>query len=402
MMEKCMKNNSLEWFKDAGFGMFIHWGLYSILGKGEHVMSHQRIPKDEYAKLADQFNPSPTAIKEWVRLAKSTGMKYMVLTTRHHDGFALFDSKVNEFNSVNSAAKRDFVAEYVEACREEGIKIGLYYSLRSWRFGFEREDKIFQKKEMAEEAHAQVRELMSNYGKIDILWYDGGYIYPTIAENTTERIVEFWESKKLNSMVRELQPEILINNRSGTEEDFSTPEQHINPDSEKAWECCMTIGSELGWGYMKYDPETKTTGQLIAALATATAGGGNLLLNIAPDGYGTVPETTKRQLNEIGDWMCVNSQAVYNTEPHDVHSTEYACGNAGFSAISAGKRYLHILRWLGSEIVLVNAQEKIKSAKILKTNQSVEIEVLENNRVILKGLPIEPPDRYDTVIALEF
>lgn len=250
---KALSDFEKQWFRDAKFGMFIHWGLYSLLGRGEWVMFNERIDVSEYAKLAENFEVKQFNPKDWAKAAKTAGMKYMVLTARHHDGFCLFDSKVSEFNSVNSAAHRDLVSEYVDACREEGLKVGLYYSPMDWRFPgyFFPEMYLKSALEMKKQCWEQLRELMTNYGKIDMLWFDGEWLahgginfgakgwYRNQGWEKTEYmdVNFFWESEKLINMVRELQPEIMINNRGGWEGDFAVRERKIGEiRSDKPWD----------------------------------------------------------------------------------------------------------------------------------------------------------------------
>lgn len=282
----------MQWFHQARFGMFIHWGLYAIPARGEWVMYQERIPCEEYAPLAQQFNPERFDADSWVALAQEAGMKYMVLTTRHHDGFCLFDSQVSDFTAPRTAAKRDFVREYVDACRRAGMRIGFYYSLLDWRFpgyfeGPAKNPESFNA--MVEQYHAQVRELMTNYGKIDVLWYDGGWI-PGIDRGD---IAKYWRSAELNAWVRSVQPDILINNRSGIEEDLDTPEQHVTASQPgRGWESCMTIGDSCGWGYIRNNPNRKSVTQLIQHLVEAARGEGNYLLNMGPKADGTIPAET--------------------------------------------------------------------------------------------------------------
>lgn len=318
-------NPAHAWFDEARFGMFVHWGLYSILGRGEWVMYQEKIPPDEYAGLADTFKPDKLGVSSWVDLAKRAGAKYMVLTTRHHDGFSLYDSKVNPFNSVRTAAKRDFVAEYVKACREAGLKVGLYYSLMSWRhpaiFAGPLDDPSGWAA-MVEETFSQVRELMSNYGKIDLLWYDGGFV-PRFHD--CANIARHWRARELNKMVRELQPGILINNRSGTTEDFRTPEQHISPlPSGCRWEACVTINRS--WGYRKDDCDFKSPGDIIQSLIRCSRYGGNLLLNIGPMADGTVQPECVERLETIGNWLRHNGEAIYNSVRCRYSETEHLAG----------------------------------------------------------------------------
>ncbi|HIE43432.1 MAG TPA: alpha-L-fucosidase [Candidatus Omnitrophica bacterium] len=400
-------DEKMKWFNEARFGMFVHWGLYSILGRGEWVMYQERIPKEEYAKLADEFNPSRFDAEEWVSLAEKAGMKYMVLTTRHHDGFCLFDSKVSNFTSVKTRAKRDFVAEYVKACRKRGMRIGFYYSLLDWRFPgyFDREKYPESFNNMVEQAHGQVRELMTNYGKIDYLFYDGEWI-PMVEHNRTliEQgeslyIADLWRSRELNAMVRELQPEIIINNRSGLLEDVDTPEQHIIPSKEgRCWETCMTIGDSYGWGYIKHNPNLKSTTQLIQHLVTVASGGGNYLLNVGPKPDGTYQEEFIQRLTEIGEWMEVNGEAIYGSQRFP---EGFGTSIIGTVTAKDNMVYFHIFRWPGEEAVMVGVKNKILSATILETKEKVRVRQNGSGRVFIGGLPQVPPNKHDTVIALE-
>ncbi len=390
----------LAWFNDARFGMFIHWGIYSTLGRGEWVMRHEGMPLEQYAKLADRFNPKRFDADRWVAQARDAGMKYLVLTARHHDGFCLFDSQTDDFTSVKTAAGRDFVAEYVAACRRGGMKVGLYYSLTDWRHGIRDVNESWEGMEKQRQlAHAQVRELMSNYGKIDLLWYDGTIFFPTLAaQGGPKNTAEFFESAKLNKMVRSLQPDILINNRSGIPEDFGTPEQQIRAPKETnaAWECCMTIGDERGWGYLRHDPTPKSPAFLVQTLATCAAMGGNFLLNVSPRGNGEIPAAQARTLRKIGEWMRVNGCSIHGVAPSSMSG-----GSCGFFVHAEDCIYLHIFWWPGKEAYFRNMQEEVISATILKTGQSLEVGRTADGRLVLKGLPSHPPDPFDTVIRIQ-
>jgi len=385
----------MKWFHEARFGIFVHWGLYSLLGRGEWVMHVERIPADEYAKLARKFNPKKFDADAWAALAKEAGARYMVLTTRHHDGFCLSDSSASDFTSVKSSAKRDFVAEYVEALRRAGLKIGFYYSLLDWRFPgyFDREAHPESAKALVEQAHAQVKELMTNYGKIDILWYDGGWV-PGL---TGEQIADFWRAKELNATVRKLQPHILINNRSGIPEDLDTPEQHVTASAPgRGWESCMTMGDSCGWGYVHNNPNFKTVPQLIQYLVTAAAGEGNYLLNVGPKPDGTIRKEEVERLRAIGRWLSVNGESIYGSD-----RCPFGAGMLGLTTAKGNNAYLHVFRWpKQGELSIPGIKNKIKSATVLSTGQQARIETGSNCRTFLKGLPKMPPDPYDTVVKL--
>jgi len=375
-----------KWFSEVRFGMFIHWGLYSILERAEWVMYLERIPKSEYAKLADKFKPDKFDADEWVEMAKRAGMRYMVLTTRHHDGFSLFDSKVSDFTSVKTAAKRDFVAEYVDACRRHGMKIGFYYSLLDWRWdaywkGPKEDPEGWA--EFLKYVHSQVEELCTQYGKIDVLWYDGAWPYTP----------EDWKAAELNARVRELQPHILINNRTGLPEDFDTPEQVIRPSKPgRLWETCMTMNDS--WGYFEADRNWKSVKQLIQYLVICASREGNFLLNVGPRADGTFPPEAVERLEAIGEWMRVHGESVYGSKRCPFTTT------VGPLTAKENKVYVHAFRWPGREICVAGVGNAVQSAYILSTGEEVRF-VQEKDRVFLKGLPRLAPDPYDTVIVIE-
>lgn len=400
-------NERIKWFNETRFGMFIHWGLYSILARGEWVMLLERIPKEEYRKLAQKFNPTKFSADKWAKLAKDAGMRYMVFTTRHHDGFCLFDSKVSDFTSVKTAAKRDFVAPYVKACRKAGLKVGFYYSLLDWRFPgyFDREKFPESFKAMVNQLHEQVKELMSNYGKIDYLFYDGEWIPGVETKRTlkdqeeSSEIAHLWRAKELNTMVRQLQPDIIINNRSGLSEDVDTPEQYVLASKEgRCWESCMTIGDSRGWGYIKNNPNLKTTVQLIQYLVTAASGGGNYLLNVGPKPDGIIQQELVVRLKEIGKWMRVNGESIYGSEKIP---PGFGGGIVGITTAKENTAYFHIFRWPGETVTITSIKNNVLSAKILTTGKKIKFEKKDNGILILRGLPKNPPDKYDTVIQVE-
>jgi len=377
----------MKWWNDARFGMFIHWGVYSIPARGEWVMHVEKIPKEIYARYAQAFHPKRYDPNEWAALAKEAGMRYMVLTSRHHDGYSLFDSQVSDFTAPKTAAGRDLVAEYVKACRKAGLKVGFYYSLLDWRYqaywdGPDKDPEAWRK--FIEYVHAQVRELCTRYGKIDILWYDGGWPHSA----------EAWQSAKLNAMVRQLQPHIIINNRSQLPEDFGTPEQHIIPEQGgRAWESCMTMNDH--WGYAAGDHNWKSATQLIHNLATCVSGGGNYLLNVGPKPDGTIPAYSVRRLKEIGAWMKVNGRSIYG------------CGRAPFGGGTAGPTtargstvYLHVFYWPGGELCLSGVETPVKSARLLATGRRAKVSQ-GGTSLCITGLPQKAPDPHDSVIELK-
>lgn len=400
------ERDCLTQFKEARLGMFIHWGLYSRLGRGEWVMCRDRIPHEEYARLADEFSPRFFDPDRWCGVAKNAGMGYMVMTTRHHDGFALFDSAASDFTSAKTAANRDFVLEYVEACRRNNMKVGLYYSLGDWRFGIPKESDSPEKaKAMVEQAHAQVRELMTNYGKIDILWYDGGWAYPSIIDHGPDDVKNFWRAEELNGMVRELQPNIVINDRSGTPEDFGTPENEISvPAVGRAWEVCMTMGGGANsfWGWLPRDPLAKTTGQLIGALTKAASLGGNFLLNVSPDGDGMIPEWQLERLERIGEWMRANGESIYGVGPSEM--TRDVNGQTGSSSGICGDKgdtiYHYMYLWPGKKAIVPFVKGDVVDVTLLATGKQLEFERDSAGRLLISGLPLNPPDPNCSVMKI--
>lgn len=392
-IEADLYQKRMTWFHEARFGMFIHYGLFSILAHGEWAMFLDRIPKDEYRQLADQFMPSADAAEHWVQMAKTAGMKYMVLTARHHDGFCLYDSAFSDYSTAKSACKRDLVAEYVAACRKAGLKVGIYYSLMDWRFPgyFNYKTDLDSAQEMKRQCYQQVRELMTNYGKIDLLWYDGYWL--NHEHNSGDG---FWEGEKLNAMVRELQPDIIINNRAGTKEDIDTPEQVVrHSERGRAWESCMTIGNT--WGYSRYSNLYKSSAQLLHHLVNAASGEGNFLLNVGPQPDGYICPTEQDRLNDIGRWLGANGSAVYNSRHADLMGSPL-----GMWTQDQDYTYFNITLWCGETLSLPLIDGKIEDVVLLSTGQSVQADYASNGRIIFSGLPETPPDPFINTLRIKF
>ena len=387
-LEEKDRRRRMKWWHEARFGMFIHWGLYSVLGRHEWVMNRERIPVEEYELLADRFRPKPNAARAWAKLARQAGQKYMVMTTKHHEGFCLFDSALTDYCAPKRAAGRDLVAEYVEAARAEGLRVGFYYSLMDWHHPdgarCYRDEKA--RRRFVDYIHGQVRELCTNYGKLDVLWYD--VAWPLDAER--------WESVKMNAMVRKLQPDIIVNNRSKAPEDFGTPEQRVTAEPVgRAWEACMTMNSS--WGYNRGDDAWKTVGTCVDYLVTAAAGGGNYLLNIGPKPDGSIPAPSVRVLKGMGGWLRRNGEAIYGAERNRMDTMFNIRGRF---TVKGNTAYLHVFAWPGSEVAVGGLLCKVRSARLLASGARVRFEQ-QPNRLLLCGLPEKKPDQPAAVITLE-
>ena len=390
----------IAWFHQARFGLFVHWGLYSLLERGEWVMFRERIPTAEYEPLADQFTGEHFDADAIARLAVEAGMKYAVLTTRHHEGFCLWDTQVTDFNSVKRGAKRDFVREFVEACRRHDLRVGLYISDKDWRQpGYWNPDKHPDSaRRMVDELHAMVIELLSDYGQIDLLWFDGSWV--DVGRSEIKGDAEFWRSHALFDRIYELQPSILVNNRLALPADLDTPEQHVTASAAgRGWEACMTLGDEHAWGYSSHNPTRKPLGQLLRNLSTTAAGEGNFLLNIGPRGDGSLPEEDAILLRQIGQWLHVHGEAIYDSRRFDYDATWYSQGK--FTR-RGNTLYLHVFRWSGERIILPLIKNTPQQATLLTTGQQVRVERLSNGRLQLGGLPSLPPHPCQSVIRLDF
>jgi len=392
-------DDRLAWWREARFGMFIHWGLYAIPGRGEWVQWNEQIPVEEYAKLADQFHPTNFNADAWAEIAKSAGMKYMVLTTRHHDGFCLFDSQASEFK-----ARRDYVADFVRATRAAGLRVGFYYSPLDWRFpGFFFPDLYRQSAEaMREQYHRQMKELLSNYGTLDVIWFDGGEAdwlnfggewrgaqWQRRLSNQHYKAGFDWQHDQVYAMLRQLQPQVVINGRADMPEDFHSREGDGalgNFDNEHPWEICTTIVSGP-WGW-KPDAPVKPLRELLHLLVGAAGRDGNLLLNVGPRPDGEIDPPQAQRLREIGAWLARHGDSIYGTRGGPFLPGEY-----GVSTHRGTFIYLHVLNWSGDTLHLPAVKPKVlraSAATFTQTERGIDISV-----------PPAQRDELDTVVALE-
>ncbi len=379
------REKRMKWWHEARFGMFIHWGLYSTLGRHEWAMEEEGIPVKEYEQQAKLFKPKPNAARDWARLAKQAGQKYMVMTTKHHEGFCNFDTKLTDYCAPKQGPGRDLVKEFVEAARGEGLRVGFYYSLMDWHHpdGAKCATDEAARKRFVAYIHGHVRELMSNYGKIDVLWYDVSW--PLNAQG--------WESEKMNQMVFELQPEIIVNNRNGLDGDFQTPEQRIVADNKRAWESCMTMNDS--WGYQRADDNWKSPKTIVRNLVTCARDTGNYLLNIGPRGDGSIPEESVRILTSVGKWLDKNGVSIYQSEKCQPNSSEFAKFTRRGNTL-----YMHMHYWPGSTVSLGGLRNKVKSAKLLASGKDVKFDQ-DDFRTRFTGLPEHAPDDPVTTLAIE-
>jgi len=399
----------MTWWRDARFGMFIHWGVYSVPagvyrgkqigGIGEWIMLKAKIPVAEYRQYAKDFNPVQYDPDAWVRLAKEAGMKYIVITSKHHDGFALYDSKVTDWDVVDATPYgKDLLRPLEQACKRHGLRLGFYYSqAQDWTHpggaksgykegtGWDKAQYGSFDEYLKTIAYPQVKEILSNYD-IDVLWWD------TPRDMTRERAAMFFP-------LLDLRPGIIWNNRlcPGIKGCFSTPEQRI-PDTglDYDWETCMTINKT--WGYKSWDHDWKSKKQLIRNLIDIASKGGNFLLNVGPTKEGLIPEPSVKVLKEMGAWMKVNGEAIYGTT-----ASPYAGLKWGRATRKPGKLYLHVFDWpADGKLILPGPKPNIRRAHLLADDDRAPLEMstTEDGTTTIE-VPREAPDPVASVIVLE-
>lgn len=378
------KEERLKWWADARFGMFIHWGIYAQAARHEWVKKHERIPDDLYQKYFEVFNPDLFNPAEWAKKAKEAGMKYAVITSKHHDGFCMFESAYTDYDVVNTPYGKDIIKEWVEAFRAEGLGIGFYYSLIDWHhpeFTIDRVhprsaktaaeyDELNKGRDMAvyrEYLKNQVREILTKYGKIDILWLD--YSYP--GEFGKGR--DDWGSVELVKMVRDIQPGIIINDRADLKDywggwDFTTPEQYKveswpEIDGKKiSWETCQTFSGS--WGYYRDEHTWKDKKQLLVLLIESVSKGGNLLLNVGPTARGIFDHRADKALAGMGEWMKVNGRSVYGCTQAPA-GFEVPANSVLTYNPDTKRLYIHLLDYPMTNFRLPGYKGKIKYAQFL-------------------------------------
>jgi alpha-L-fucosidase len=384
-----MSSADLSWFTHDRLGLFVHWGLYSLGARHEWLMSRERIKQTDYERYARYFEADLYDPVEWAAQAKRAGMKYVVLTTKHHDGFCLWDSRLTDYTSVNSACGKDLVKAFVEAVREAGLKVGFYHSLLDWHHPDFPVDGYHPRRDDADVSaqntgrdlaryrtylHGQVRELLTEYGKIDYMFFDFSYERTDHNEIWGGKGADAWGSEALLALIRDLQPEIIVNDRLAVRGDFVTPEQYqpstaMEVEGVKVpWEACQTLNGS--WGYFRDNYNDKSVDLLIRMLVDGVSKDGNLLLNVGPTGRGDFDDRARLVLAGMGDWMDKHSRSVYGAgasefvAPQDVRYTQ-----------RGSRLYVHVFAWPFEHLHLPGLAGKVEYAQLL--NDASEIQMRE-------------------------
>jgi len=412
-----------SWFVDARFGMFIHWGLYALPSRHEWVASQEQIPPEEYRKYFERFNPTAYDPRQWAKAAREAGMKYVVLTSKHHEGFCLWDSAYTDYKATNTPYGKDLLQPFVEAFRAEGLRVGFYYSLLDWHHPdfpidvfhpLRNAPDVAQLnagrdiRRYAEYMRNQVRELITQYDP-DILWCD--FSYPDNSYNGLPgKGRNEWESEKLYALIRELKPRIILNNRMDlpVAADIYTPEQWqptewLKVDGEPVvWEACQTFSGS--WGYHRDESSWKDAGQLIRMLVNTVARGGDLLMNVGPTSLGTFDPRALNALRIYGDWMARHSESIYGCtqsafkEPQDCRLTQ-----------KGNKLYVHLYAWPFRHLALEGLAGKVAYARFLHDGSEVGLKVGDwyasqmqtGEGALILDLPVKQPDTVVPVVELE-
>lgn len=415
------------WFRHDRFGMFIHWGLYALPARHEWVKTREKISEEKYQKYFDHFDPDLYDPEEWARQAKAAGMKYVVMTVKHHEGFCMFDSKYTDYKCTNTPAGRDLIREYTDAFRKAGLRVGFYYSLIDWHHPDFTIDTIHPRKldsnvaelnqgrdmkRYAEYMRNQVEELLTNYGQIDLLWFDFSYDHWNPAPDDQPWMKgkgkDDWESEKLLALIRKLQPNIIINNRTGIDQDLVTPEQYQplewiqdqKTGEYLTWEACQTFSGS--WGYYRDEQTWKSPQMLIELLINSVARGGNLLMNIGPTSRGYIDYRAEAALKVYADWMKYNSRSIYGCTMAEPDFKEPR--GCRFTQSEDGKRlYIHLMEYPFQNLLLPDMADKIEYAQFLHDGSEILYSESATNQagddtlgdlsgtVIMNIPPVKPP-----------
>ena len=421
------RQERMKWWTEARFGMFIHWGLYALPARHEWIKQMERITDEDYQKYFELFNPDLYDPTEWARVAKSAGMRYFVITTKHHEGFCLWDTRYTDYKVTNTPYGKDLIKPMVEAFRDEGLRVGFYYSLLDWRhpeYTVDRNHPMYNDQEFKEKAknrdikkyaeyvRQQVEELLTQFGQIDYLFLD--FSFPGRVDGKSRRD---WESERLLQMIRELQPSVIVNDRLDLLDvpggwDFRTPEQFkprewVKVDSKCVpWETCQTFSGS--WGYHRDEATWKSIGQLLVLLVETVSKGGNLLLNVGPTARGNFDDRAMDRLDGIGKWMKLHSRSIYGCTQAP---QEFAVPDNCLLTYNptARRLYVHVLDWPLGHLHLDGYSGKVKYAQLL--HDASEVQFIQQRQVpfVVEGqtddtlplsLPVQKPNVTIPVIEL--
>jgi alpha-L-fucosidase len=413
------RDRRMAWWREARFGMFIHWGLYSIpagVWKGkqekgkpaEWIMNAFQIPDAEYSQLAKQFNPIKFEAKVWARIAKNAGMKYLVITSKHHDGFCMFDTKLSNYNVVaGTPFQRDVIAELAQACADEGIRFGVYYSQLDWHHARSpgAMARIPDFPQYLEYLKGQLRELLTRYGPLGSLFFDGDWM-----PQWTNR----W-GREVETLCRQLQPQVVINDRIGKRPlvknlgallkipqavatpavgDYATPEQEIPPRLPRCdWETCMTMNDS--WGYKSFDQNWKSPTALLRNLIDIASKGGNFLLNVGPTSEGLIPEPSVERLGEIGKWMEKNGESIYGSSAGPLQKLSW-----GRTTQKPGKIYVHVFDWPSGDLRVSGIKQKVQAAYLLEDSTQSPLPLKSANGDLIIQVSAPAPNSISSVVVL--
>jgi len=422
------QDEKMKWFREAKFGLFIHWGLYAIpagtwkgqqiAGIGEWIMNRAKIPVAEYEQLAARFNPVKFNADEWVQLAEDAGMKYIVITSKHHDGFAMYGSRASKYNIVDATPfKRDVLKELADACAKRGMRFGFYYSQaqdwhepggagNTWDFGPDEEkDKSgAYDRYLREKAEPQVKELLTGYGPVCLIWFD------------TPRMMTADRGQRFIDIVHSLQPACLIDGRLGTAGDYRSMGDNRIPNEviHEDWEVPATLNRT--WGYKSYDHDWKTPEDLTFKLVDIVSKGGNYLLNVGPTSEGIIPQPSQDNLRAVGRWLKVNGESIYGAgvtpfgeelggpdperkddkgQPVFQAKTDWRC------TTKPGRLYIHLFKWPAGAFELPPIKEKVTRAYLLADAQKQPLALKQDGQTWFISLPAAAPDKLDSVLVLE-
>ena len=423
-----MKGNSsvtdrIAWFTEARFGLFVHWGTYAVAGRHEWVKYYEKLPEAHYRKYFEQFRADRYDPRAWAAAARAAGMRYAVLTTKHHEGFCLWDTELTDYKSTNAPVGRDLVAEFVDAFRNEGLKVGFYYSLLDWHHpdfridglhprwdaaaGFEKLNAGRDMSRYVDYLHGQVRELVTRFDP-DILWFDFSYADDRRAVIGKGRAD--WQAEKLVAMIRELSPEILLNDRLDYPEsaDFGTPEETAPHDLvPKPWEACRTMNGS--WGYAPGYQQWMSPAQVVQVLVDGVSKGGNLLLNVGPNARGDLEPKARDLLRAVGEWTELHAESIYGAGP----ATGFAAPPDARLTRRGNRLYVHLFNWPAGHLVLDGLGDRVEFASFVHDGREVPMTVVGDDsrpghmRVdgpdggLILTLPMTRPDVLVPVIALD-